>query len=559
MDDDLFGPSKPSAAAGGAAFADPFADDDDLLGGPSKGPALDDDWLLGGTAGSSAPASDAAKNSSAGATGSSGTANSAARTASAAPPLSPVRAFNISPLRETSPALAPFLTNRTYFLRFVTVCASDGTRLRKVLALTDEKLYIMLRDTLAVERQLLLTNVIGVITQSIAVTKRLSKEHELHAIVQIGGDADILLSFHKDDENYASQTQGEFTSVLSNLLAAYDVVLPVAMLPPTEKLTDLFHEKPSSLDERLRRQLCEALAYRSELQRDHSELTRRDSQLDVSMTSLKSSTTGKAAADILGEIQELRDVIAKLGQQRDAAAAARAQTNAQIETLSKDLTKEQASRDRQIQALKEETSKKHLFDQVRDFELQKANHKRDMDKIALITSFYDRRAKERGTGTFGPAQLPLRIDDLEELLAAVKAKISERSDEHSRRVKILAENRRRAATAKDLLAQLPNEIALLGALKPSEALPSSVADTNLPDTTPMTFTAGGEAGGTPKPAAVSAAPPVDPTRPVSPDIPLPPKPTAAARPVDIDDDLPLPKPAAAATGGAKPISVDDDI
>lgn len=491
-------------------------DIDDLLGGPSPQPTaaafVDDDLLFG-----------PAKPST----------TSAPSAPSPAPPANQTKGqpkkqqgtIGIPIVANLPAGLHPFQSDVTYFVRFVSLLDQEGRRTRRVIAVTNSQIYVLTPDVHS-ERTIPITSVIGVVMQNLCVSRRMgtAKDWEQHVLIQVEGDGDIFFALTRDEANGNTAQTLDIVQVLSALCMSFGEALPVSTLREDESIQEMVKWKQG--DDRTRKQLAEVLAFRTELSNELGRLSKSSAQLEYTISALKSSSAGQAVTDIARDIAELEKAVAHFTAENEAATknkAAEEELHAQLEN---ELGQEQRKREAAVKDTMEAAAQEHLMRQVVEYELMKAAHRRDMDKIAALTSFNDRRLQGRRQQTYTAGQIPLRIDDLEEELEFLREKLIERGEVHSLTVKALAEAKRRVQLGRDIVKQLEDEIAAIKTFKIEDELPAQLTGDSHPHTSELVRV---------EVQKVSDKPPT-----VQPPVSQPPKPVAAPpqakAPITLDSD-----------------------
>jgi len=457
-DDDLLG--GPAIGGGGD---DLLGGDDDFLGGPAVNPdamAFDDDLLGGG--------------------GSAG-ANAAAAPAAASAAISMKRALKLSPVSEAATQLLPFLNKDTYFARFVQVVDADGNRARRVLLATSDRILVKREDD-TLEREFPVWAVIGILEQAMIVSKFMSKEEELHVLLMVDEVPDLLFALSKDPGNGENVPMRALPDALTAICAAYDIDLAVATLKPSENINDFV--KKVNIDFRVRQQMTEILADRTELYKEVHTLSKKESSLEVEVAQIKASKEGQAVADIVKETTQFDMLIESYKKKNEEVDGLRRKAEAMRQQLIEELAAEKARRDEHVANNVSEANKQRMMQQVAEYEVKKGNHKRQMDRTQKITSVYERRVRDRKEESYGVSLIGMRIDDLEKQLRDIQQLAVKPGEDHAKRIAALAENRRRFATCEDLLKSLPEEIKLLELTPFDQPLPAVVESIDLPPIKP---------------------------------------------------------------------------
>lgn len=538
--DDLLGDGGIGAAADSLIDAA-----DDLLGGGGAGAstanfstaAFDDDLLFGGgssTGGGGAGIAGLDDDADFG-----GGKASKAATGAAAADMPPVttrkrsKPISIPVLENVSPALNSFVSSATFFARFVSIIDRDDKRTRRVLTVTDSTIYVMTPEV-TVERSVSVSSVIGLITRNVEVSKFFGKETETIVLIQIEGEKDIYFALTKDDHNGNTSSMLDIIQVLTSICMAHGHALPVSVLKDGESITEMV--KFSVGDDAIRRQLTEALAFRTELINEITRLTKHDGQLEVAITSIKNSSAGQAAADLTSDMNKISATIAHFREKNAQLEVAKTAAQQRLAELNKALAEEEDARAREVQSTVEAAAQEQLMRQLAEYEIMKAAHKREMDKIGALTSFLEGRVNNRGAGIFTTTgALSQRIDSLEDDYAWLTERLAERSDEHAARIKALAEGKKRVAQGKELLETLRGELEIIKATPLTAALPSHIVMSELPPIAPVKPVATVAAKEATSPAM--AAKHADPVAASQPQPQPQPAAVAAARPpINLDDD-----------------------
>jgi hypothetical protein len=527
MDDDLLGGPSPSAAA-----AVPF--DDDLLGGggaPSQSAAFDDDLLFGGGPPSPKPTSHSHAGPS--------SQGSEKLTAEA---LGPKSAFKIKPVKEVAQSLVGLVDANTYFLRFLYNILEDGSRVKVIVRITQTTVDLLTDGgTPEVWRSVPADQVIGVVTQTVVVAKMIGKDLETQAVVQTTDGKDMQLGFPKENGSEAAII--DFTNVLTAVCASRGLMLSVCTLTAHETLSEHIHRV--FVDPRIRRQLCESLAYRTELANELAALTKEDSKIETAIIEIKGSNTGHEVMDIVTEIQQLEMLIASYTHKGDEVRGMVEDSKRQLRAVQDALKLEELRRQSAIENAVQDSQKQRLLKQVADFEIAKAMHRRELDRIAAVTAVYERRNKDRTKDVYSAGEIALRVSDLEEQLDDITRRLAVKGEDHARRVKSLAENRRRKAQAEEIIAQLKADIKAIETAKINEDLSDHLRSLEVPDLSPVVPT------GTIEPPSQRSAQQAAPSSAAA---------ASARPPISLsDDDFDGPAVAVPAPPAPKPaVSLDDD-
>lgn len=518
--EDLIGGGDAPSQPTGNAYKDPIALDDDFLGG-AEPRRVTGSMMSFGSAGSGETGEDSVPS----------TVNQ--RIAPAAPMAKP----KISALTEApSEKLKPFMTpSNTYFVRFVAVFDADLKRTRAVLHLTDTHVQLIQPGSMQLLRSVLVGRVIGVLRQAVLVSKTFSfsKEHELHMVLQISNERDMYLSLSFDQDNGASASSLDIVKTLSSLAMAYGVALSVSELNQDEAIDGMV--KWSDGEDKIRRQLSETLAFRTELQNELAAISRMDGQLSTSIESLKGSSASQAADDLLKDMDAVRKVLGDFSGKLASIERSRTETQKLLKSLQGDLEKEEHRRAADVRGTMERSAQSQLMRQVSEYEIMKSAHKRDIDKIAAVASFDERRVTTRqGKAVFAGNQLGLRIDDLEDEDAQLLEMRASAAQRHSTATMALTEAKKRLAQAKGALAGLTDDIATLSSVPCSEALPASFRA----EAAPLFATVSIAKQQPPTAAPATPSTPPAPVTPVSAPTTSPPLPAAppARAPIILDDD-----------------------
>lgn len=487
FDDDLLGGGSPTGGndllgGGGGGF------DDDLLGG-GGGIALDDDLLFGGpsNADGSQASGQVMNQQQAGGGGS----------------ITKRHKIKISPMSEAPQALHPFLTPTTYFARFMQMLDREGNRVRRVFAVTDEKVVIY-TEYVKIEWQFPVYGVLGVLEQEVTVSKFMGKDQENLILLVVDEDPDLLMAQAKDPGNGENTAFRDLATVLVNVCAAYEVDVSCCTLKPTENIKDYMKKCP--IDFRVRQALCETLADRSELLKELEALQKQERQLEMAVQSIKGSKDGQVVADIVRENQQFDMLVtsieaktAEVNHLREAAEARRAK-------LIDQLAEEKDKRDNAVKDNVEEATKNRLLKQVADYEVRKASHKRDMDRIQKVAEVLERRVKDRERETYNNQMIGIRIELLEKQLSDIQQLAVTAKEDHGKRLSALSANRERMEICNDLLKVLPDDIKLLEMAQSAidQQLPSNVLSLELPDISPIEDIRGSIGSSAQQPAKVES-------------------------------------------------------
>lgn len=390
----------------------------------------------------------------------------------------------------------------------------------------------MLFDTdINVERSAAVGSVIGVMMQNKQVARKLGlqKVVERHVIIQFEAEKDLYVSFNQDDANGNVAAMMDIVPVLGALCAAYGTNLPVSVLKDDENIDDMV--RWIVVDARLRKQLGEVLAFRTELLRELQTLSKESSQLDLNTFTLKNSAAGQAASDLSHDIEQMRQTLQTFDQKIDSLELLKGKLRAELQSLQREIAAEDEKRAEAVKATLEDAAKEQLMRQVTEYELMKAAHKREMDKIAVVTQLFEQRAQARKADRYEGAALALRIEDLEDIHQLITSRLAERGDQHTRRIRALAESKKRVGLAKAFIETLKGDVDVIKHARPGHEIPEDIRIREVPTFAPVLSAEGAAAaaaakeeaaGGAAVPDAVSAAPA--------------PAVAAAAAPIVLDDD-----------------------
>jgi hypothetical protein len=490
MDDLLGSPQNP-----------PPTFDDDLLGGGPTRPAFEDDFLFGSPATAPTPAAQKPPPE----------------------PENPQIALKIAPVKEVAQALLAFVNPNTFFLRYLFQIHDDGSRTQVIACVTNTAFQFLNTDQ-TVQKEIHASSIIAVVAQPVVVSSFVSKDLELQAIVQISGGSDIHLAFPREGSS-ADAAVRDFVGVLTAVCGSFGITLPVAALKHNESITD--HIARLNIDARIRRQVAEELAYRTELSNEAATLQREESRLELGIAAIRDSNAGHQVVDVFNEIQQLEGLIASFTLKTKDLQLMIDKARQSLNDVQVGLAAEQQRRTAAVRNAVEDAQKARLMKQVADYEIKKVAHRREMDRIAAITAFHEQRSRSR-SDRYDVRTLQLRLDDLEEQLEEVQSRLSAKGEDHSKRVKALAENRRRMGQANELLAQLKAEITQIETTPITEDLSERLQSLEVPSLEPVVPT-----GSVPASAAAAPAKPVKAAQP-------PPAPAATAKKAvsdDLDDDI----------------------
>jgi hypothetical protein len=518
--DDLIGVE--SSPATSSKYKDPIALDDDFLGG-AEPRRVTGSMMSFGSSGSGETGAD---------TASTATAHHAAQAHAAGPLTKPkIAALSEAPSEKLKPFVVP---GTSYFARFVALFDADLKRTRAVIHLTETQVQLIQPGSMQILRSIPIGRVTGVLKQTVLVSKTFSfaKEHELHMVLQVSHERDVYVSLSFDQENGGSASSLDIVKTLSSLVMSHGIALSVSELNQDESIEGMV--KWSDGEDKIRRQLSETLAFRTELQSELQSIARMEGQLSTSTEALKGSSAAQAADDLLKDMDSIRKVLSDFSAKLASIERSRTETQKLVKSLQGDLEREEHRRAAKVRETMEKSAQSLLMRQVAEYEIMKLAHKRDIDKIAAVTSFDERRVGSRqGKATFAGNQLGLRIDDLEDEEAQLLELRSAAAQRHTDATLALTEAKKRLAQAKSALAGLQGDIQVLSEMPASEPLPTTFK----PESAPMFATVSISSASRPQ---VPSTPP--PTTPV----------VAAAAP-------PPPVAPAAATAAARaPIILDDD-
>ncbi|CUG87739.1 Hypothetical protein, putative [Bodo saltans] len=557
LDDLIGGDASPSTAN---KYKDPIALDDDFLGGGGNAPRrVTGSMMSFGSSGSGETGAD---------TASTATAHHAVASTGGAGHHAPISKPKIAALSEApSEKLKPFVIPGTsYFARFVSLFDADLKKTRAVLHLTESHVQLIQPGSMQILRSIPIGRVVGVLKQAVLVSKTFSfaKEQELHMVLQISHERDVYVSLTFDQENGGSASSLDIVKTLSSLTMAYGVALSVSELHQDENIEGMV--KWSDGEDKIRRQLSETLAFRTELQSELQSIARMDGQLTTSIETLKSSSATQAADDLLKDMDSVRKILSDFSAKLASIERSRTETQKLVKSLQGDLEREEHRRAANVRETMEKSAQSQLMRQVAEYEIMKLAHKRDIDKIAAVTSFNERRVSSRqmeyeimklahkrdidkiaavtsfnerrvssrqNKVAFAGNQLGLRIDDLEDEEAQLLEMRAAAAQKHADANLALTEAKKRLAQAKGALAGLQEDIQVLSDVPASEPLPSTFKA----ESAPM-FATVSIASARPQMSTIPSTPP--PSTPLSspPTIPAAaPVAAAAARaPIILDDD-----------------------
>lgn len=446
------------------------------------------------------------------------------------PPVAPKP--KIAPLAE-APAdkLKPFMTPNTYFVRFVALYDAELKKTRAVLHLTDTHVQLIQPSTMQLTRSVPIQRVIGILRQAVEVSKAFSftKGHELHMVLQVDNERDVYLSLSFDQENGGSASSLDIVKTLSSLSMAHGVALSVSELTQDESIEALV--KWSDGEDKIRRQLSETLAYRTELQVELQSISRMGGQMATSIETLKGSSAAQAADDLMKDMESIRKTMSEFASKLGAIERSKTETQKLLKNLQEDLEREENRRATHVRETMERSAQSSLMRQVAEYEIMKAAHKREIDKIGAVAAFDERRlATRQKQAVFSGSQLGLRIDELEEEEAQLLDMRSSAAQHNSNATLALTEAKKRLALAKGALADLNEDIQILSERPCSEPLPANFRFEAAPTFSSIQIT---------KPSsAKSKAPTAAPSLPSAAPATQPPAaaPAAARAPIDLDDD-----------------------
>jgi hypothetical protein len=462
------------------------------------------------------------------------------------PPRTKIGKPSIEPLTEATPALQPFLAgNVTYFARFIAVVDREQKRLRRAVTVTDTQLRLMQEDCTQ-DRVIPITSLVGVVCQNVLISRRLgmSKEWETHILVQVSNERDLFFSLVKDDQNMTVE-KTDIVNALSAMCATYGMALPVSHLREDENIESMV--KWHNVEDKMRKQYGEILAYRTELSLELSQRKKLLASLELNITGLKNSTAGQAVRDIHDEITQVQEGLEEFKRKEAAIIETKHEVAKQRSELLAEIAREDAKRAAAVRETLESSAQEELMRQVAEYELMKNSHKREVDKIAAVTAVCDRCLSSRG-GLRGPddgaaagaavtfngvSQISTRISVLEDEESFLLEKIAQRSEAHVLKVRAVAEAKRRLDEAKRSLTVIVEEINLIKATGPGEELPSTVTRESAPVFEPVVVEAPSITMAPPQPSVAALTTNSAATRSTP---PPPPSAVAQKPPIILDDD-----------------------
>ena len=460
IDDLLGGPATTAVVAGNNADANLM---DDLLGGPEPSTqlaAFDDDLLGPGISATSPEA--------------------ITPSATMAPPPEaavaskkmpkPVK-LELQPLTDVPVGLRQFCSSATYHVQHITLIDKSRSALRKILTCTDSHVLVY-NDDLSVDRSVEITDVAGMISQKLRVKNRFGfgGDEELHVCIQVINQRDIFFSMSEADATESPRN----LAVLSSLCLSHGIAIPVVR--DLRNGEDIFAMvKWGNEEDRLRLQLCEALAFRNALSVELKALSQEEMKCDSSIESLRHASGNQAVIDIRNEISTIEASIFELSDRMQALEEKMVSAQNFRAELQRQLDAEEAKRAEKAKETIQLQSKVSFMRQVAEFEIAKRAHKRDMDRINCITSINERRLTNRKLDTYGPAEIALRIDGLEDESLFITEKLIEVAELYSAKQKVLSEAKKRLAEAKLALARLDEEISIVSTTPHDAELPDKVS------------------------------------------------------------------------------------
>jgi CHASE3 domain sensor protein len=109
--------------------------------------------------------------------------------------------------------------------------------------------------------------------------------------------------------------------------------------------------------------------------------------------------------DIVTEIQQLEMLIASYTHKGDEVRGMVEDSKRQLRAVQDALKLEELRRQSAIENAVQDSQKQRLLKQVADFEIAKAMHRRELDRIAAVTAVYERRNKDRTKDSTALAKL----------------------------------------------------------------------------------------------------------------------------------------------------------
>lgn len=413
-------------------------------------------------------------------------------------------------------------------------------------------------------------------------------ETERQIVIQMDGQIpDVQLKVINDSRNgYADDDNASYyvhaSSALVNtivtVLASHgENDLPIASLPREYSISTLV--KPGlrvSIPAAQRQHYTRAIAEQCSLQAKITTEERKLSALENEAATLFKSETGDYVVELQKETGHMNAEIKEFTKKTSELQDQQAHLQGQHETLSALLEEQRAKREETVDASRSEQAKQRMLKKVAAYELKKNEHKRMMDRINKLAAVYERMNSDRnGSKSYDGLAMNRRIDLLEEQIQSVQELSVKPAALHRKRIMALAENRRRAATCKELIKSLPGEAKMLETTDFDQPIPQEIDTFDLPPVKPEIPTL--EAA--PQPPKEVAAAPETSAKHVDPDdddLDVAPAPKASINLDDDDDDgddldvKPVPAPkvdldddddddlAPAPAPAKPPISLDDD-
>ena len=134
-----------------------------------------------------------------------------------------------------------------YYCRIVSETQMPNRYSKKGLVMTPNELFICDEKTGAVERVVCLRKITKCYQQVVEVSRKMgfSKEQELHTLLVIPQELDLLVSQHADSRNGPKSDANELVNVLRELMRCLGVTLPVTTLEATDKIYSFANFNPS--------------------------------------------------------------------------------------------------------------------------------------------------------------------------------------------------------------------------------------------------------------------------------------------------------------------------
>lgn len=438
--------------------------------------------------------------------------------------------LSIPVITDQSEKLNPHLQPNTYYIRYVQHVLGDSSRVKRILIVTD-KMISLIEERGQGVRDIDIRRLFGVILQNKGRGKT-----ELHILLEVDGDADLMFVQHVDPNNGNWKQALCLENALTAIIAGWGLNLPVATLREGQDDMTALVRWHASPDVRLRHQLTESLAYRSELQSELDTLRKRGQMQEISIMQMKGSAEGQQVSNFHDDIKVLEGNVEKFHSKIAALNERKAHFQTEKNHLNDELQEEEKRRNEAIRDKSGNEQHEMLMRRTKENELLKAAHKREVDKVNFLTDLYEQHAQSRNKDTYSGVDVTMRLEELEEELDILKTHKQRQEGNHKHLMTMLGEVKKRMASAKALNERISEELKILEETSVEKSIPDSITRAELPQLAPVQL----EQEEAVAPAKVAPASPAK-------------KPVALES--DDDDDLPMAK---APPAKKAPIALDSD-